>query len=124
TFNELSADGRAGLALGLDALDPDTRARTTVLDGLAGDHLGALADAEVVVCDPPRRGLEAPLLARLADQPPPRLVLVSCDVGPVLREARTLLETGRTKLAALVPFALFPFTDHVETVALFSRGAT
>ena len=38
--------------------------------------------------------------------------------------AREMLESGRVALgrvAALVPFALFPFTDHVETVALFAR---
>jgi tRNA/tmRNA/rRNA uracil-C5-methylase (TrmA/RlmC/RlmD family) len=61
------------------------------------------------------------LLARLAADPPPRLVLVSCNPDAFLVEARTLLQGGKARLAALVPFALFPYTDHVETVARFER---
>jgi tRNA/tmRNA/rRNA uracil-C5-methylase (TrmA/RlmC/RlmD family) len=120
-FNEVSRWSLAGLHLGLDALGPEARRRTAVRRGPAANHLDAIAEADVVVCDPPRRGLEAPLLERLAADPPSRLVLVSCNPDAFLDEARTLLRAGRTRLAALVPFALFPFTEHVETVALFER---
>jgi 23S rRNA (uracil1939-C5)-methyltransferase len=120
-FNEVSRWSLAGLNLGLDALGPDARRRTAVLRGPAADHLRAVGDADVVVCDPPRRGLEEPLLARLVADPPARLAIVSCSLEAFLREARALVRGGRVRLAALVPFALFPFTDHVETVALFER---
>jgi len=120
-FNEFSRFSLAGLNLGIDALGPDARRRASVRRGPAADHLDAIADADVVVCDPPRRGLEAPLLSRLAADPPARLVLVSCNPDAFLAEARALLAGGRTRLAVLVPFALFPFTEHVETVALFAR---
>jgi 23S rRNA (uracil1939-C5)-methyltransferase len=120
-FNEVSRWSLAGLNLGLAALEPDARRRTRVLRGPAASHVRALDDADVVVCDPPRRGLEPPLLARLAAEPPARLVLVSCNPSTFLDEARALVGGGRTRLAALVPFALFPFTEHVETVALFER---
>jgi len=121
-FNEFSRWSLAGLNLGLDALGPDVRRRTEVRRGPAADHVDAIDDADVVICDPPRRGLEPPLLARLADDPPARLILVSCNPDAFLAEARTLLRAGKTRLAALVPFALFPYTDHVETVALFERA--
>jgi tRNA/tmRNA/rRNA uracil-C5-methylase (TrmA/RlmC/RlmD family) len=120
-FNEVSRWSLAGLNLGLDALAPEARRRTRVLRGSAATHLRAIDDADVVVCDPPRRGLEAPLLARLAADPPSRLVLVSCNPDAFLVEARALLQGGRTRLASLAPFALFPYTDHVETVARFER---
>jgi tRNA/tmRNA/rRNA uracil-C5-methylase (TrmA/RlmC/RlmD family) len=120
-FNEVSRWSLEGLNRGLDALGPEAHARTRVLRGPAADYLGAIEDADVVICDPPRRGLEAPLLARLAADPPPRLVLVSCNPDAFLVEARTLLQAGTMRLAALVPFALFPYTDHVETVARFER---
>ena len=120
-FNEFSRFSLAGLNLGIDALGPDARRRASVRRGPAADHLDAIADADVVVCDPPRRGLEAPLLARLAADPPARLALVSCNPEAFLVEARALLAGGKTRLAALVAFALFPFTEHVETVALFAR---
>lgn len=120
-FNEVSPASRAGLALGLAGLGDDAARRTRVLRGPAANHLDALADADVVICDPPRRGLEAPLLARLTADPPARLVLVSCDVDAFLGEARALLAGGRVRLARLVPVALFPYTEHVETVGLFER---
>jgi 23S rRNA (uracil1939-C5)-methyltransferase len=120
-FNEVSRFSLAGLNLGIDALGSDARRRASVRRGPAADHLGAIADADVVICDPPRRGLEAPVLAHLAARPPLRLVLVSCNPEAFLAEARTLIGGGKTRLAALVPFALFPFTEHVETVALFAR---
>jgi 23S rRNA (uracil1939-C5)-methyltransferase len=121
TFNEVSRWSITGLNLGLDALGADGRRRATVRRGPAANHLAAIDDADVVVCDPPRRGLEPPLLARLVETPPPRLAYVSCSLDAFLDEARALLRAGRVRLAALVPFALFPFTEHVETVALFER---
>ena len=121
-FNEVSRFSLVGLNLGIDALGHEARRRTEVRRGPAANHLGAIADADVVICDPPRRGLEAPLLARLAADPPRRLILVSCDPDAFLNEARTLLQNRAIRLSALVPFALFPFTEHVETVALFERS--
>src|SRR5205085_2752284 len=90
-FNEFSRWSLAGLNLGLDALGADARRRTEVRRGPAADHLDAIESADVVICDPPRRGLEPPLLARLADDPPARLILVSCNPDAFLAEARTLL---------------------------------
>jgi tRNA/tmRNA/rRNA uracil-C5-methylase (TrmA/RlmC/RlmD family) len=121
-FNEVSRWSLVGLNLGLDVLAADARRRTRVLRGPAAEHLRAIDDADVVVCDPPRRGLEAPLLARLAADPPPTLVLVSCNPDAFLLEARTLLAGRRIRLAQLVTFALFPYTNHVETVGLFEGG--
>jgi len=120
-FNEVSRFSLAGLNLGLDALGPDARRRTAVRRGPASNHLDAIADADVVVCDPPRRGLEPPLLAHLAAKPPARLIVVSCNPDAFLDETRMLLAGRRVRLAGLVPFALFPFTEHVETVAMFER---
>ncbi|HXJ37097.1 MAG TPA: hypothetical protein VMS22_23975 [Candidatus Eisenbacteria bacterium] len=121
TFNEVSRFSLAGLNLGLDALGAEARRRTAVLRGPAANQLAAMDGADVVICDPPRRGLEEPLLERLAADPPARLIVVSCNPDAFLDESRDLLRGGRTRLAALVPFALFPYTDHVETVALFER---
>jgi len=119
-FNEVSADARAGLDMGIAALGASA-GQTRVLDGRAAEHLSALAEADLVVCDPPRQGLEPALLAELAAMPPPRLVLVSCRLEAFLAEAQTLLAGGRTTLRALAPFVLLPYTEHVETVALFTR---
>jgi 23S rRNA (uracil1939-C5)-methyltransferase len=119
-FNEANADALAGLARGIAARPAAEQARAEVLPGAAAVH-AARADAEVVIVDPPRQGLEPALLDRLVREPPARLVVVSCNLDAFLREARALLDAGRVRLAEVVPFALFPHTTHVETVARFDR---
>jgi len=121
-MNEVSPAGLGGLALGCAALPPDTRARATVLSGEAGSHTDAVARADVVIADPPRKGLEERLVGALSAQPPFRVALVSCNLATGLREIGRLRAAG-LRLAALTPYALFPHTDHVETVALFERMA-
>jgi tRNA/tmRNA/rRNA uracil-C5-methylase (TrmA/RlmC/RlmD family) len=120
TLNEVSPAALEGLERGRAALTPDVRVRTTVLPGGAGTHAGAIAAADVVIADPPRKGLEPELLDALCARPPRRVALVSCNLAAGLREARRLREAG-LGLAALSPYALFPHTEHVETVALFER---
>src|SRR5262249_32849208 len=120
-FNEAAPGSLAGLEMGLAALDPVLRARTVVRPGPAAAHADALVGADVVIVDPPRKGLDAAVLAALVREPPARLVVVSCSLMAFLEETRMLCESGRLRLSALVPFALFPYTPHVETVALFER---
>ena len=118
-FNEAAPGGIAGLELGIAALAPDERARTEIRPGPAAGCLDALPGADVVIVDPPRKGIDAAVLARLVETPPARLVVVSCSLDAFLREAEAL--RGSLALRVLVPFALFPHTDHVETAALFER---
>lgn len=121
-FNEVSPAALEGLERGRAALAPEVRARTSVLAGEAGAHAGAIDAADLVIADPPRKGLEPQLLDALCARPPARVALVSCNLTAGLREARRLREAG-LRLSALTPYALFPHTEHVETVALFERTA-
>jgi tRNA/tmRNA/rRNA uracil-C5-methylase (TrmA/RlmC/RlmD family) len=121
-FNEVVPDAIEGLALGLAALSPSERARATVLPGAAAAFTDAVRDADVVIVDPPRRGLDEELLDVLVREPPAQLIAVSCSLDAFLREARTLLDAGRLRLHAVVPVALFPHTAHVETLARFVRA--
>ncbi|HWP66197.1 MAG TPA: hypothetical protein VNO26_09815 [Candidatus Limnocylindria bacterium] len=120
-MNEVSPAGLAGLELGRAALPPHAAARTRVLAGEASAHAAAIAEADVVIADPPRKGLESAVLDALAAQPPKRLALVSCNPDACVREVRRLRAAGLA-LVALTPYALFPHTSHVETVALLERG--
>ena len=75
--------------------------------------------ADVVIADPPRKGLDAPLLERLRLHPPERFVYVSCGLGSLLADAERLTADRRLRLAGLHAFDLMPYTEHVETVAMF-----
>lgn len=122
-LNELGEGSLRGLRLGIQALPGAIGARVTVHAGAAGDNVELVtSDVDVVIVDPPRKGLDAPLLARLAEAPPRRLVYVSCGLEALVREAETLLTSGVFRLNALEAFNLFPYTEHVETLAVFDRA--
>jgi 23S rRNA (uracil1939-C5)-methyltransferase len=121
-LNEVGSQSLQGLALGLAGLDARLRARVSVLPGPAVTALDALPGADVVIVDPPRKGLDELLARHLAAQPPRRLLYVSCDVGSLLRDAAWLLAPGHLRLAALTAFNLLPYTEHVETLARFERS--
>jgi 23S rRNA (uracil1939-C5)-methyltransferase len=116
-FNEVSEHGLHGLRLGLDAVGHQARDRASIHAGPAGEHADLIAEADVVIADPPRRGLDAPVTAALRRRPPARLLLVSCDALALERDVLHLASHGLA-LRSLQPFEMFPYTTHVETLAL------
>lgn len=122
-INELSPHGLRGLALGLAALPSEMAARASVHPGPAGEQGAWIHDHEVVIVDPPRKGLDARLCERLATTAPTRLIYLSCDLASLERDVATLTAGTRLKLASLEPYALFPFTEHVETLAVFDAAS-
>jgi tRNA/tmRNA/rRNA uracil-C5-methylase (TrmA/RlmC/RlmD family) len=121
-MNEISPQSLLGLELGLADLDPENRAKISVVPGPAGAARLAASGAQVVVADPPRKGLDPELTAYLAEQPPERFVYVSCGLESFLNDAAQLISRGKLRLRGLTAFNLLPFTDHVESVALFERA--
>lgn len=118
-FNEVSAQGLRGLEIGLAALPPPLRAKATVTGTEATAALDVLCGATCVIVDPPRRGLDDAVPVRLCEQRPEQLLYVSCDAESLVRDAKRLVERGSMRLKRLTPYALFPYTAHVETLAEF-----
>jgi len=121
-MNELNPHSLHGLELGLAGLDAENRGRITVVPGPAGTARFAASDAEVVIADPPRKGLDPELCEYLAGSPPERFVYVSCELESLCSDTARLTSQGKLRLAALTAFNLFPFTGHVETAARFERA--
>jgi 23S rRNA (uracil1939-C5)-methyltransferase len=122
TLNEISDASLQGLEMGLAALTPEQRAKVTVVAGPAGESAHAADDSQVVIVDPPRKGLDETLLERWMTAPPETLIYVSCGLESFLADAGRLLAEGKLRLTQLTAFNLLPFTEHVETVALFERA--
>jgi len=118
-LNEVSPHSLSGLALGLGQLTQADRAKISVIPGSAAEALAALAGANVVIADPPRKGLDQALSQFLVEQPPERFIYVSCGLESFLNDVQRLTERGTLRLRALTTFNLMPFTEHVETVARF-----
>jgi 23S rRNA (uracil1939-C5)-methyltransferase len=121
-MNETNPHSLLGLDLGLAELDPADRAKITVVPGTAGAARSAASDAQVVIADPPRKGLDTELIEYLIADPPERFLYISCGLESFLSDAARLTAAGKLRLSSLKAFNLLPFTEHVETVAGFVRA--
>ena len=75
---------------------------------------------DVIVVDPPRKGLEPEVISAIAAAEPDRLVYVSCNPATLARDAALLRDQGY-EIRRVQPVDMFPYTSHVETVVLMSR---
>jgi len=120
-LNELSPHALQGLALGMEHLAPADRAKVTLAPGTAASALEAACASQVVIVDPPRKGLEPELTAHFRDHPPDSLLYISCGLASLLDDIARLTSARAMRLAELTAFNLMPFTDHVETIARLER---
>jgi len=74
---------------------------------------------EVIVVDPPRKGVSADVIEAMRAMAPRRIVYVSCDPATLARDVKLLSEDYRFEKAEA--FDLFPRCAHVECVVLMSR---
>ncbi|MBQ9251443.1 MAG: 23S rRNA (uracil(1939)-C(5))-methyltransferase RlmD, partial [Clostridia bacterium] len=75
---------------------------------------------DVIVVDPPRKGLEPSVIEAIAQAGPDRLVYVSCNPATQARDAALLHQRGY-QIEKIQPVDMFPYTAHVETVLLMSQ---
>jgi len=90
--------------------------------GPADAAIHAVSGSDVVIADPPRRGLDRGLLEHLGQQPPELFLYVSCGLESIVEDTARLTSGGKLRLRGLTAFNLMPFTEHVETVARFERA--
>ena len=92
--------------------------------GAAEDVLPRLVDEglrpDVIVVDPPRKGLDEKVIHAMAKAAPRRIVYVSCNVATQARDAALLQEAGY-QLDKVQPVDMFAWTSGVENVGLFVR---
>jgi 23S rRNA (uracil1939-C5)-methyltransferase len=77
---------------------------------------------DVLIVDPPRAGLSAKVVRRVAEAAPKRIVYVSCNPTTLAPNAAQLVEAGWA-LRSVRPVDMFPQTPHIECVALLERAA-
>jgi len=80
----------------------------------------SLLDADCVLVDPPRKGIDESLLHALQKREG-KLIYVSCDFGSFVRDADKLQESG-WQITAGRGYLLFPGTNHVEVVAVMDKS--
>ena len=75
---------------------------------------------DVVVVDPPRKGLNADTIEALHRMAPRRIVYVSCDPATLARDVAALKDRGYT-LQNATAADLFPRCAHVESIAVLQK---
>ena len=92
----------------------------------AGTFLAKLAqDAELpkpdlIFMDPPRAGSSEVFLQAVCKIAPRRVVYISCDPSTQARDLQVLCKKYY-QAERIRPVDMFPFTRHLETVAVLSR---
>jgi hypothetical protein len=114
-----------------ELLPAHVQPRVSYAVGSAAERVRDARGADAAVVDPPRKGLDPPLLAALCAAPAAggacaalrTLVYVSCGFPALTRDADALLTAGwRVRGSAATAHVLFLGANHIETVVCFERG--
>ncbi|MCP9850578.1 23S rRNA (uracil(1939)-C(5))-methyltransferase RlmD [Cyanobium sp. Morenito 9A2] len=81
----------------------------------------ALAEADGLLLDPPRKGLAPGVCATIAELAPARVAYVSCNPATLARDLALFCAGGRLELISVQPIDFFPQTSHVECLAVLRR---
>lgn len=73
---------------------------------------------DIVMLDPPRRGLDSKSVENILQIRPKKLVYISCNPATLVRDLAKLEEDYDIK--RIKPVDMFPFTSHVECCALLT----
>ena len=74
---------------------------------------------DVIILDPPRAGVDEPVIDVILAAAPERIVYVSCN--PATQARDLALMNGQYKVVAVQPVDMFPHTHHVENVVKLVR---
>jgi 23S rRNA (uracil1939-C5)-methyltransferase len=78
--------------------------------------IGQNGRPDVVITDPPRTGMHADVIKAVITARPQRIIYVSCNPATQARDISLLSATY--KVLKIQPVDMFPFTQHIENVAL------
>jgi 23S rRNA (uracil1939-C5)-methyltransferase len=135
----LAVAGSTGEQVRLTGVDIDPRAIESAREDAARAAIDARFEAgpaatvlqqllpergpfDVVLVDPPRRGLRVEAITELKATGADKILYVSCH-GPSLARDTLLLERAGYQPTVLMPLDMLPQTAHLEWVTLFSKTA-
>lgn len=91
---------------------------------IAGDAQKVLDDLinvkkiipNIIMLDPPRKGLDKTSIQNILKISPKKIIYISCNPATLIRDLKELEETYEVK--SITPVDMFPYTSHVECVAV------
>ncbi len=76
-------------------------------------------EIDVIIVDPPRKGLHEDVIKTIFEISPQKLIYVSCDVATLARDLKELKREYEIK--KITPYDFFPMTMHTECIVYLSR---
>ncbi|MDR1113469.1 MAG: 23S rRNA (uracil(1939)-C(5))-methyltransferase RlmD [Candidatus Margulisbacteria bacterium] len=75
-----------------------------------------LGAPEIIIVDPPRKGLAAEMVSKILEIRPQKVIYLSCNPTSLARDLKPLASVY--KVREIIPYDFFPQTTHVETLVL------
>jgi len=90
----------------------------TICEGTGGEWMPWVLDRspDVVILDPPRKGIDREVIAALRTRPAAKVLYLSCNPTTLARDLGAL--AGAYSIASVRGFDFFPHTPHIETLAV------
>jgi len=85
---------------------------------LSYDFVSQHGRPDTVITDPPRAGMDEPVVRTLLEAAPKRIVYVSCNTATQARDIALLAE--KYTVEKIQPVDMFPHTHHIECVVLLT----
>lgn len=76
---------------------------------------------DVLIVDPPRKGLDATLIDAAGKMAPQKVIYVSCNPATLVRDLQRFAQVGYRVVKPIQPVDQFPQTPHVESVTVLER---
>lgn len=73
---------------------------------------------DVIIVDPPRKGLDNNTINNILAVKPKKVVYISCNPATMVRDMKLLSE--KYEVGDITPVDMFPFTSHVECVCVLN----
>lgn len=115
---EISAEAVTSAERSRDEAGLPGRLDFAVGDATAPEHAGLLAEADLVVVNPPRRGLGRELARRIEETGAPHVLYSSCNPETLARDLADLASYTPVRGRLL---DMFPQTPHAEVLMLLRR---
>lgn len=118
TLIESSPHAKSSFEKTLKTQPLDIQKKCYFLSGFAEEM--SWNQAEVILVDPPRKGLSKAGKERIHQSEASELIYVSCGFDSLMRDTEEILARG-WKIDQIKGFLLFPGTNHVELIVRFFR---
>lgn len=89
---------------------------STVEDYIKERRIGRF---ELVVADPPRRGIEKSAIRTITELKPRRIIYISCNPATLARDVKIFASYGYNLIKSQ-PIDMFPQTYHIESISLLT----